>query len=82
MIMIEIIMIICNDDEGGNADKNNDCDCSHRGRSAERAIFKVRYFSLFMRLLWKLLRIQHYIRYTFTTLKESEKASGSVKWNK
>ena len=51
MIMIEIIVIIYNNEEGGNADENNDGDCSHRGKSAERAMFKVRYSSLSMRLL-------------------------------
>ena len=36
MITIEIIVIICNDDEGGNADEKND---GGRGKSAERAMF-------------------------------------------
>ena len=40
MIMIEIIVIIYHDEEGGNADENNDGDCSHRGKSAERAMLK------------------------------------------
>ena len=47
MIVIEIIVIICNDDEGGHADENNDGD---RG-SAERAMFKVWYSFLSMSLL-------------------------------
>ena len=51
MIMIEIIVINYNDNEGGNADDNNDGGCSHRGKSAERAMFKVRYSSLSMSLL-------------------------------
>ena len=46
-----MIVIIYNDEEGGNADENNDGDCSYRGKSAERAMFKVRYSSLSMRLL-------------------------------
>ena len=48
MITIEIIVIICNDDEGGNADEKND---SGRGKSAERAMFKVWYSFLSMSLL-------------------------------
>ena len=63
-------------DHRGNADENNDCDCSHRGKRIERAMFKVQYCSLSLRLLWKLLKIQRYIRYNFTALKESKKASG------
>ena len=51
MIMIEIIVIICSDDEGGNADENNGCDCSHGGKRAERAMLKVRYCPLSLRLL-------------------------------
>ena len=79
MILIEIIVIICNDDEGGHADENNDGD---RGKSAERAMFKVWYSFLSMSLLGKLLKIQHYIKYPLTALKGSEKASGYVIWNK
>lgn len=48
MIVIEIIVIIRNDDEGGHADENNDGD---RGKSAERAMFKVWYSFLSMSLL-------------------------------
>ena len=48
MIVIEIIVIISNDDEGGHADENNDGD---RGKSAERAMFKVWYSFLSMSLL-------------------------------
>ena len=51
MIMIEIVVIIQSDDEVGNADENDDGNCGHRGKSAERAMFKVRYSSLSMRLL-------------------------------
>ena len=36
MITIEIIVIICKDNEGGNADEKND---GSRGKSAERAMF-------------------------------------------
>ena len=39
MIIIEIFVIICNDDEGGNDDENNDGDCSHWVKSTERAMF-------------------------------------------
>lgn len=51
MIMIEIIVIVCYDDEYGNADKSNYGNFSHRGKSAERAVFKVRYFSFSVRFL-------------------------------